>query len=342
MTDAGLTPIALDVHAHLAPVVEAGLADFAGVEWDREARVLHVDGHAVGMKPLFDAAQLLAWMDRNAVEKAWISAPPPLYRQQLIGVDARAWANAMNDGLAVVAARSEGRLQALFHLPTQDPSVAAGIAAAAITRGHLLFAMPTGTGDDRTLDDPAFEALWATLDKAGAFVFLHPGECADGRLRSFYLSNLLGNPYESTVAIAALVFGGVLQRHPSIRLCFAHGGGLAPMVAGRWQRGHGTARPGIDPAAPAPDALLRRIHVDCICHSEPAAALAETTFGPDKVVFGSDWPFPMGLVEPHEQLGSFEKGRRARFLSDNPRRLLEQIGADADDDGSKGVGASRD
>lgn len=345
MTDAGLTPIALDVHAHLAPVAEAGLANFDGVEWDGDARVLHVDGHAVGMKPLFDPAQLLAWMDRNAVEKAWISAPPPLYRQQLSGVDARAWANAMNDGLAVVAARSEGRLQALFHLPTQDPAVAAEIAAAAIARGHLLFAMPTGTGDDRTLDDPAFNTLWATLDKAGAFVFLHPGECADGRLRSFYLSNLLGNPYESTVAIAALVFGGVLQRHPSIRLCFAHGGGLAPIVAGRWQRGHATARPGIDPAAPAPEALLRRIHVDCICHSEPAAALAEATFGSDKVVFGSDWPFPMGLVEPHEQLGNFEEGRRARFLSDNPRRLLEQFGADAvddtGDDGSKGGGASR-
>ena len=325
MTEVCRTSIALDVHAHLVPVVEERLAEFGGLEWDGTARVMHVDGHAVTMKPLFDPAQLLAWMDRNAVERAWISAPPPLYRQQLKGNDASAWTGYLNEGLKAIASAASDRLDALFHLPTQDPEVAAGIAVAAIADGHLLFSMPTGTGDERTLGDPAFDALWAALDEAGAFVFLHPGECADGRLRAFYLSNLLGNPYESSVAIAHLVFAGVLQRYPAMRLCFAHGGGLAPMVAGRWARGHATARPGIDPDSTAPADLLRRIHVDCICHSEPAAALADETFGHDKIVFGSDWPFPMGLIEPHEQLDGFDAERRARYFSDNPRLLLERL-----------------
>lgn len=336
MTQANRPSIILDVHAHLAPVVEARLAQVSGVEWDSDARIMHVDGHAVGVKPLFDPAELLGWMSRAGVERTWISAPPPLYRQQLQGDDARAWAAYLNDGLSSIARGSTGRLEALFHLPTQDPVVAAEIAAAAIADGHILFSMPTGTGDDRTLGEPAFDALWTLLDRAGAFIFMHPGECADGRLRAFYLSNLLGNPYESSVAIAHLVFAGVLQRYPAMRLCFAHGGGLAPMVAGRWDRGHATARPGIDPAGPTPADLLRGLHVDCICHGEPTAALAEEIFGRDKVVFGSDWPFPMGLIEPHEQLEGFDAERRARYFSDNPRQLLESLDGHGNQTGAGG------
>jgi aminocarboxymuconate-semialdehyde decarboxylase len=317
--------IVLDVHAHLAPVMDDRLDELDGVAWDGEASVMHVDGHAIGIKTLFQPNALLTWMDENRVGQAWISAPPPLYRQQLRGVEAHAWVDYVNQGLDAIASRSEGRLQALLHLPTQDPAIATSIASQAIAYGHCLFSMPTGTGDERTLGDPAFEPLWAVLNQAGAFVFFHPGECADGRLRSFYLTNLLGNPYESSVAIAHLIFAGVLERHADIAMCFAHGGGLVPMLAGRWQRGHETARPGIDSTRPPPSQLLRGIYVDCICHSEAAATLAEETMGDSNVLFGSDWPFPMGLIEPHRQLQSYAPERRNRYLVDNPNRLLGRI-----------------
>lgn len=328
MTQHAGSHIVLDVHAHLVPVMAERLVDMDGVEWDTVARVMHVDGHAVAMKKLFEPNELLAWMDRNRVERAWVSAPPPLYRQQLGGAAARLWADYLNRGLAEIAAGSSGRIEALFHLPTQDPAVASEVASTALAEGHKLFSMPTGTGDDRALSDSAFDALWQALDQARAFVFLHPGECADGRLRAFYLSNLLGNPYESSVALAHLVFAGVLQRFPAMTLCFAHGGGLAPMAAGRWDRGHATARPGIDPSGPTAGQQLPGVHVDCICHSEPAAILAEATFGQERVLFGSDWPFPMGLIEPHEQLQDFAPERRSRYLTGNPRQLLRRLGAE--------------
>jgi aminocarboxymuconate-semialdehyde decarboxylase len=316
--------IVLDVHAHLIPVMD-DLEAIDGVTWDGVARVMQVDGHAIKLEALFEPAALLAWMTQEQVGQAWISAPPPLYRQQLRGGQAHAWANYLNRGLAAIAARSEGRLEALFHLPTQDPEIAAQLAAAAIADGHALFSMPTGTADDRTLGDDAFEALWQVLDDAGAFVFFHPGECADGRLQSFYLTNLLGNPYESSVAIAHLVFAGVLERHPKIVPCFAHGGGLVPMLAGRWERGHATARPGIDTERQAPSQVLPGLYVDCICHSEAAAALAEATVGGANVLFGSDWPFPMGLIEPHRQLQGYAADQRRRYFADNPRRLLQRL-----------------
>jgi aminocarboxymuconate-semialdehyde decarboxylase len=331
MTSEPQARIVLDVHAHLAPVAPTRLAEVDGVTWDADKEVMHVDGHAVGMKSLFRPAALRAWMTEKGVDHAWISAPPPLYRQQLRGAAARAWASYVNDGLSAIAAVSDGRFSALMHLPVEDPAEATVIAQEWIDRGHRLFAMPTGTGDDRTLGDAEFAPLWRVLDDASAFIFFHPGECADGRLQSFYLTNLLGNPYESTVAVAHLVFSGVLERHPNIVPCFAHGGGLTPMVAGRWERGHATARPGVDTSRAAPSRLLSRIHVDCICHSEAAAELADSTFGTANVLFGSDWPFPMGLVEPDSQLAEFAAERRTRYLVDNPARLLARFSC-------KGVG----
>jgi aminocarboxymuconate-semialdehyde decarboxylase len=317
--------ILLDVHAHLAPIVPDRLASVSGVVWDASKSVLTVDDHAVGMKSLFRPDELRAWMQQNGVAHAWISAPPPLYRQQLRGAEARAWFDYVNDGLNAIADASEGAFTALMHLPIESPVEAVAIARAWIDRGHALFAMPAGTGDDRTLGDAEFAPLWRVLDDAGAFVFFHPGECADGRLTSFYLTNLLGNPYESTVALAHLIFSGVLESHPSIVPCFAHSGGLLPMVAGRWERGHVTNRPGIDTSLAPPSKLLSRIHVDCICHSEAAAQLADRTFGAENVVFGSDWPFPMGLPEPHRQLADFAAERRKRYLADNPARLLARF-----------------
>ncbi|MDR3466875.1 MAG: amidohydrolase family protein [Xanthobacteraceae bacterium] len=317
--------ILLDVHAHLAPVFVDRLANQGGVSWDPANSVMTVDGHAVGMKALFRPEELRAWMQQNGVAHAWISAPPPLYRQQLRGADARAWVGYVNDGLSEIAAASEGAFTALMHLPTEAPGEAAAIARAWIDRHHKLFAMPAGTGDDRTLGDAEFEPLWNVLDDAGAFVFFHPGECADGRLSAYYLTNLLGNPYESTVAIAHMVFSGVLERYRNFVPCFAHAGGMVPMVAGRWERGHATARPGLDTQLAPPSKLMSRIHVDCICHSEAAAELADRTFGADNVVFGSDWPFPMGLPDPHRQLADFAAERRTRYLADNPARLLARF-----------------
>lgn len=323
--------IALDVHAHLAPVVPDLLAHFDGVEWDADRRFLTVDGHAVGIKSLFDPDALRSWMASNGVAHAWISVPPPLYRQQLRGVQSRAWSEYLNDGLFQLAGTSGGLFSALIHLPTEEPGLAAELADDWIEHGHRLFAMPAGTGDERTLGDADFEPLWTALDAAKAFVFFHPGECADGRLKSFYLTNLLGNPYETTVAIGHLVLSGVLERHPRIVPCFAHGGGLVPSVAGRWERGYATTRPGIKTDLLAPSALLSRIMVDCICHSEAAAEHADRTFGADNVVFGSDWPFPMGLVEPHRQLTKFSEERRNRYLNENPKRLVARFHCSAEE-----------
>jgi aminocarboxymuconate-semialdehyde decarboxylase len=316
--------IALDVHAHLAPILPDELASIDGVTWQDDKKILVVDGHAVGMKQLFDPPALLAWMDRNAVERAWISIPPPLYRTQLVGDEAQAWMIYANNGLSGIADRYPDRLAPLPHLPLQAPDVALQTVRDWAERGHRRFSAPSGGYGELVLSDKTYEPIWRALNDAGAFVFFHPGECADGRLTAFYLSNLLGNPYETAVAIGHLAFGGVLERFDEIRFCFAHGGGVLPMLAGRFERGFETARPGIDTKLFSPKRAFKNVCVDCITHDIGSLRLAEETFGAENVLFGSDWPFPMGCVEPHAQLVSLDPARRQRIFCDNPARLTEE------------------
>ena len=122
-------PIALDVHAHLVPVVHDRLAALDGVTWDAQRRVLGVDGHTVGVPALYDPDALIEWMNRHRVDSAWISIPPPFYRQQLDPRGAREWIDYLNDGLQQICATRAGRLAPLFHLPVEHPELAAKIAA---------------------------------------------------------------------------------------------------------------------------------------------------------------------------------------------------------------------
>jgi aminocarboxymuconate-semialdehyde decarboxylase len=320
-----MEPIALDVHAHLIPVLPERLGTFPGISIESAKGTLIVDGHEIGVAALYKPAALIAWMDQNAVEHAFISAPPPTYRDHLRGEAAALWSTYLTEGLTTVANPWSDRLSVLAHLPGHDGAAAVRTASNAVSAGFHRFSLPAGGAGAQAFSDTAYDPLWACLDDAEAFVFVHPGECCDGRLSAFYLSNLLGNPYETTVAIAHLVFGGIVERFPKIRFCFAHGGGAAAMLAGRFERGFSTKRPGIDSSLPSPKALLKRLCVDCIVHDEAALETAEAIFGEDRILFGSDWPFPMGLTEPHRQFEALPQQRRRRIFCDNPLSIAKSL-----------------
>ncbi|WXA79581.1 amidohydrolase [Pendulispora rubella] len=278
------------------------------------------------MASLFDPGALLRWMDAQRIARAWISVPPPAYRPHLAEADALHWAHDLNDGLREMALESGARLQALLHLPLEHPHAALAVLAsrgrgdAAVAGYAASTTVPEGTLADATLDP-----VWAALDAQRAFLFLHPGECTDPRLGRFYLQNLLGNPHETAVAAGALVFGGVLERYAAMQVCLAHGGGTVPAVAGRWQRGFDTARPGVNPSLEAPRAALQRLWVDCITHDAAALQCACATFGEHRMLFGSDWPFPMGLPEPKEPCAALPDPTRHRIFSENVRALLDLV-----------------
>ena len=315
-----MTNIALDVHAHLIPVFPDRLGDIDGVDW-RDGKIW-IDGHGVGIQALFNPENLISWMDRNGVERALVSAPPPAYRAELPATEAEPWCRYLNDGLFELCSAHADRLIALPHLPIEHPEVAAIIAER--YAGHSLVGFSLGPGgvSQAVLSDPAFEDLWQVLNDNNCFVMIHPGSCCDGRLKSFYLENLLGNPHETSVAVAHLVFANVPRRYSNITFCLAHGGGNVPILAGRWQRGYDSDRPGINKNIDAPLQTLKRFYADSVVHNPEALALSESIFGEEHILFGSDWPFPMGLIEVENQLSGTSPETLNRIFEINPKQLL--------------------
>lgn len=151
--------------------------------------------------------------------------------------------------------------------------------------------------------------------------FLHPTKGCDGRLDPFFLHNLLGGPGETALAAAHLAMSGIMDRHPAMRICLAHGGGSVPAVAGRLERGQTVRRPGAYIGARPATEAMRGFCADCITHSPAALELAASVFGEDRILFGSDWPFSMGLPDPHAQMQDVRSDLRAKIFAADGDRL---------------------
>ena len=323
MSPASEERIALDVHAHLAPVLKDRLAGIAGVSWNDADGMMTIDGYTLAAKSVYRPEALIAWMDEHRVERAWISVPPPLYRLELDVAAMRTWVLYTNDGLDALAAKFPDRLSPLYHLPVTHPALAAEIVSSRAKTSRPRFAMPAGSQDHKViLSDTAFAPLWSALNTARAFLFLHPCKGCDPRYEPFYLHNLLGSPVETALAAAHLAMSGVLERHTDMTVCLAHAGGASAAVAGRLERGQVTGRPGADTGAQKPRLAFKRFCIDCIVHDADALKLAAAMHGHEHVLFGSDWPFSMGLPDPHKQLADTDAGLRRLIFQDNPRRFL--------------------
>ncbi|KAA6178703.1 amidohydrolase family protein [Pseudomonas marginalis] len=289
--------IELDVHTHLAPINAQALEAIPGATWDPVNEALTLDGHRVGMRDLFHAERLIARMDSHQIRRALVSIPPPLYRQHLPADQALVWTRYLNDELLKITERSDGRLAALYYLPLEHPDLLNTLCEGYETAAFEGIALAAGGHANIVYSRKEYDVLWQWLDDCKAFVFLHPGCCQDPRLTAFYLENLIGNPMETGVAAAHLVMAGIPERYPDIRFCLAHAGGTFPSLVGRMERGFDTQRPGVDTALERPLQSARRFYVDNIAHHPGLLTLAGQVVGQQHVVYGSDWPFPMGPAD---------------------------------------------
>lgn len=292
--------IELDVHAHLAPINAARLSGIPGVQWLAAEHALLVDGHRVGVRALFEPERLVAWMDQNSVRRALVSIPPPLCRQHLPEPESLAWVRYLNEEMLAICEASGGRLGAMFYLPLEHADSLPGLLQECGQGNFEGVALAAGGHPGVEYSQARYVPLWEWLDARGSFVFIHPGACADPRLARFYLENLVGNPYETGVAATHLVMAGIPARYPRIRFCLAHAGGMFTGLVGRLQRGFDTSRPGVDIALEPPIQAARRFYGDCIAHHPSGLRMAKDILGEDKILFGSDWPFPMGLERPDQ------------------------------------------
>lgn len=285
----------VDLHTHIAPA-PAAFDALAGVETAPDGR-LALGGQPLGPPSLYVPDALLAALDGAGLDEAVVAVPPPFFRQALPEDDAAAWTRALNLGLMAQTAERP-RLLPLAYLPLEHPRLALEEYRRCRDERGWAGVVASAGGRSASLADPRLEPLWQALDADARLLLLHPGSSPDVRLDAFYLSNLLGNPVETALAAAQLVFGEVLARHPRMRVLLVHCGGCVPSLVGRWERGLATARPGVQPGIEPPSAAVRRLWVDCLAHDPALVDRAAEVFGEDKLVLGSDWPFPMGMEDP--------------------------------------------
>ncbi|WP_150253105.1 amidohydrolase family protein [Nocardiopsis deserti] len=303
----------IDVHAHvLLPGVEAEVAGQPGHEEHKvlDARrngeeSLRVSGRMIGerLSRLTEVSARLADMDAAGVDVQLVSPSPSHYHYWAAPALAGRAHRLANEGVAEHCSLAPDRLLGLGLVPLQHPELAVEVLDHALSLG-LRGVEISSHAPRRELSDPAYEPLWERAAATGAVLFVHPFGCTlDERLDRWYLSNIVGQPTENAVALSHLVFSGVLDRHPGLRVVAAHGGGYLPTHLGRADHGW-RVRPEARGCAEPPSSYLRRMWFDSLVHDPAVLRHLVEAVGAERVLLGSDHPFDMGADAPVAALRS--------------------------------------
>ena len=301
--------LTVDLHTHILPeswpdlASRYGYGGWAALEHHAPCRArLVVDGKVFRevTDNCWSPAVRIAECDRHGVALQVLSTVPIMFSYWARPADAHDLSRLLNDHIAGVVARHPSRFVGLGTVPLQDAELAVRELERCV--GELGFpGIQIGTHvGEKNLDDPSIFPLFQAAEALGAAVFVHPWDMLGReRMRRYWLPWLVGMPTESCLAICAMIFGGVLERLPRLRVAFAHGGGSFPGTFGRIEHGF-HARPdlvAIDNPLP-PSAYLGRIYVDGLVHHPDALRQLLRLFGADRVALGSDYPFPLGEPVP--------------------------------------------
>jgi aminocarboxymuconate-semialdehyde decarboxylase len=303
----------VDIHAHVFTPACLQLVDglmapemdpfsyFGGPETNA-----YQAGHVKSIMPrLTDPAVRIADMDRMGIDVQALSVAPPQYYYWTDPELGRRLARMQNEHLAEIVAGNQDRFVGLATVPMQDVSSAVAELDHAV--GELGFrGVEINTnvvGLD--LDDRRYRPFFAKAEELDIVVLVHPNGFTHGqRLTKYYMTNVVGNPLDTTVALARIIHGGVLEDHPGLNLCFVHGGGYLPFYSSRMDHAYEQRPEGRHHISRPPSSYLRQVFVDCLVFDEIHLEFLLRKMGPDHVVVGTDYPFDMGHYDP---LGQIDK-----------------------------------
>jgi aminocarboxymuconate-semialdehyde decarboxylase len=297
----------IDIHSHVIPdrIVAAIAANpkrfRARVEGEGSTgRIIHDQGYVY---PLFDEFRRVeakvAAMDRKGIDISVISPAPPMFYYWADADLALEVAGLVNDGVAdMVGARPE-RLRGMATVPMQHPDAAVH-ELERVVRAFGFKAVEIGTSiEGAQLAEERFRPLLRRASELNVFVFAHPYYVgAKSGLESYYLTNLIGNPLDTTVMLANLMFSGRLDELPNLKIVLAHGGGFIPYQIGRLVHGHAVRSETNGISKSSPKDLLKRIYFDSLVFEPQALRYLIDLVGADHVCIGTDAPFDMADENP--------------------------------------------
>jgi aminocarboxymuconate-semialdehyde decarboxylase len=306
--DATCGKVGIDIHAHYYP---QSYIDLIAAEGGQFGAVTDTGPHGVSMKvgPLatgpirprfFDLDARIEAMDRQGVDVQALSLTQPMVYWAGDALSHRL-SVAFNDSLVLANEKHPGRLYGFAMLPAQRPALALAelerLAGNPAIRGVY---MGTRIGEHE-LSDPVLWSLYERIENLGLAIFLHPLEVVGmrDRLTKYFLSNILGNPFDTAIAAAHLIFGGVLDRFTKLRFVLPHAGGALPFLMGRIEHGW-KVRPECKHLERSPREYLGRFHYDTITHSREALHYLIEQVGAGSILLGSDYCFDMGYERPVE------------------------------------------
>ncbi len=318
----------IDVHCHyLNPAISAKTADLQMSKHDpsviyaneltRETNVAQMKDRA---SKLTGTDERLQDMDRMGIDIQAISPAPFQYFYFVEAERGAALAREVNEGIARLVADTPARFVGMGSVPLQNAELAVQEMDHAIKVLGLRGIEINTNVNGRNLTDPqlGLEPFFARANELGAVLFLHPVGFSEGaRLTNHYFNNVIGNPLDTTIAVSHLIFDGVVDRYPKIKFIAAHGGGY---VSHYWARmDHAwRARPDCRTVIRrAPSTYLKKFYVDTVVFAPEMLRHLVDTFGAERVLLGSDYPYDMGEEDPRGLIGA------VKGLSRADRSLIE-------------------
>jgi len=295
-------------------------------------RILMDDGpfRDVGSE-LWDPDVRFAHCDRHGVRVQVLSTVPVMFSYWAKPADAHDLARMLNDHLAALVREHPTRFVGLGTLPMQAPTLAVHELERCVNELRLAGVQIGSHVNEWNLEEPRLFPVFEAAAELGAAVFVHPWDMMGReRMPKYWLPWLVGMPAETAMAICSVIFGGVLERLPTLRIGFAHGGGAFPAIVGRMERGF-DARPDLvavdNPVHPR--VYRGRFYTDSLVHDADCLRHLIQLVGVDRIALGSDYPFPLGeeapgcLIESMDDLSTVE---RERLLAGTALEFLDLRG----------------
>ena len=327
----------IDIHAHLMPqslwkAVDAGQAWHGfRLEPGRGLGAVVRADKRVGVqtpKLRFTPEERLKDMDEQGVDVQVVSIHTPLFSYDVDSAQGQQLAREVNDEIAAMTRQWPQRFAGLATLPVQDVGAAVDELDRAVHVLGLKGAELDTVVNGQTWDEPHFLPLFKAAEAMGAVLFFHPQPQDNLVLaftEKFNLANSIGVPVEDALLVATLIFGGIFDACPELKVCIAHGGGPACFGMGRLDRGWQVRSEARMHIQHPPSTYQRHIYYDCVTNSEVALPFLIDQVGADRVVLGSDWPFvgwepsPPGWVQ---SLTSLTPEEKEKILCKNLEQLL--------------------